>query len=48
MYKISLMMLLAAAVLVSGCQTKGYVRAMRARQTQSVSNTNQVTGQPNK
>jgi outer membrane lipoprotein-sorting protein len=48
MYKISLMMLLAAAVLVSGCHTKGYVRAMQARQAQSASNANQIPAQPNK
>ena len=46
MHKISLTVLLAAAVLLSGCYTQTYVRAMQAQQAQN--NTNQVAGQANK
>ena len=49
MPKISLTMLLAATVLLSGCYTKSYVRAMQAQQTHSLQNdTNQVADQANK
>lgn len=49
MRKISLVVLLAAALLVSGCYTKSYVRAMQNQQTQSVpSDTNQVAAQAQK
>jgi hypothetical protein len=50
MHKISLIVLLAAAVFISGCYTKAYVREMtKTQQTHSVqSNTNQVAGQANK
>jgi hypothetical protein len=50
MHKISLIVLLAAAVLASGCYTKAYVReTLKAQQTQSVqNNTNQAAGQANK
>ena len=50
MHKISLIVLLGAAVFASGCYTKAYVREMNnAQQTQSAqSKTNQVAGQANK
>ncbi len=49
MHKISLTVLLAAAVLLSGCYTKAYVRAMQAQQAQSFqNNSNQVADQANK
>ena len=50
MHKISLIVLLAAAIFLSGCHTKTYVReTLKAQQTQSVqNNTNQVAGQTNK
>ena len=49
MHKISLIVLLAAAVLLSGCYTQTYVRAMQAQQAQQAqNNTNQVAGQANK
>jgi hypothetical protein len=50
MNKISLIVALAAALFVSGCYTKAYVREMNnAQQTQSAqNNTNQITGQANK
>jgi uncharacterized lipoprotein YajG len=48
MYKISLIVVLAAAVLLSGCHTKGYTRAMSYRTQSAQSNTNQVAGQPHK
>ena len=49
MPKISLTMLLAATVLLSGCYTKSYVRAMQALEAQSrQNNTNQVADQATK
>jgi PBP1b-binding outer membrane lipoprotein LpoB len=50
MHRISLIVLLAAALFVSGCYTKAYVREMNnAQQTQSAqTNTNQMAGQANK
>jgi hypothetical protein len=50
MHKISLIVLLTAAVSVSGCYTKTYLRERaKAQQTQSSqTNTNQVAGQANK
>ena len=52
MHKISLTVLLAAAVLLSGCYTKTYVRAMQAQQAQQAqslqNNTNQVASQAHK
>jgi hypothetical protein len=48
MHKISLIVLLAAAVLVSGCYTKGYMRATNLRTQSLKSDTNQVAGQANK
>ncbi len=49
MRKISLIVLLAAAVSLSGCYTKSYVRAMLNQQTQSLpNNTNQVASQAQK
>ncbi len=48
MHKISLIVVLAAAVLLSGCHTKGYTRAMNLRTQSAQSNTNQVAGQANK
>jgi PBP1b-binding outer membrane lipoprotein LpoB len=48
MHKISLIVLLAGAVLLSGCYTKAYRNAMN-QQAQSVkSNTNQVAAQANR
>lgn len=40
MRNISLAVLLAAAVFVSGCKTKAYVREMNREQGQSVQNNN--------
>ena len=50
MHKISLIVLLTAAVSVSGCYTKAYRREMaNYRQAQSVqNNTNQVASQAHK
>jgi hypothetical protein len=49
MSKISLIVLFAAAVLVSGCYTKAYREALATQQAQSSqNNTNQVAGQANK
>jgi hypothetical protein len=50
MHKISLIVLLAAAIFVSGCYTRAYVREMNnAQKTQSAqTNTNQIAGQANK
>jgi outer membrane murein-binding lipoprotein Lpp len=49
MHKISLIVLLAATVLMSGCYTKAYVQQLKAQQAQSLqSNANQVAGQTNK
>jgi hypothetical protein len=52
MHKISLTVLLTAVVLLSGCYTKTYVRAMQAQQAQQAQsfqdNTNQAASQANK
>jgi hypothetical protein len=49
MQRISLIVLFAAAVLVSGCHTRGYTRALNYQAQQSArNNTNQVAGQANK
>lgn len=49
MHKISLIVLLAATVLISGCYTRSYVQALKAQQAQYLQgNTNQVAGQANK
>ncbi len=50
MQKISLIVLLAATVLMSGCYTKAYVQqTLKAQQAQSLqSNANQVASQANK
>lgn len=49
MRKVSLIVVIATAVLATGCYTRAYQEAVRAQQTQSAqSTTNQLVGQPNK